>query len=37
MPVGNIDRLIKSCKIKYDNVQKYNPILPTRKVSKEEI
>lgn len=36
MSLGTVDRLIKSCKMKYDSVQKYNPILPPRKHSKEE-
>lgn len=33
MSVSNIDKIIKSCKKKYDAVQKYNPILPPRKHS----
>lgn len=28
--LGTVDRIIKSCKIKYDNVQKDNPDLPKR-------
>lgn len=36
MSLGTVDRLIKSCKMKYDSVQRYNPILPPRKGSKEE-
>lgn len=34
--LSTIDRLIRSCKDKYDNCQKYNPILPPRKYSKAE-
>ena len=34
--LGTVDRLIKSCKLKYDNVQKYNSILPPRKFTKDE-
>lgn len=34
--VSTVDRLIKSCKVKYDNVAKYNPLLPPRKYSKAE-
>lgn len=36
MSVATIDRIIKRLKVKYDNVQKYNPILPPRKYSVEE-
>lgn len=36
MSLSSVDRLIKSCKLKYDNVQKYNPILPPRKSSAQE-
>lgn len=36
MSLSTIDRLIKSCKRKYDNAQKYNPILPPRRHSAEE-
>lgn len=36
MSVGTIDRYIKRIKIKYDNVQKYNHILPPRKCIKDE-
>jgi len=36
MSLSSIDRLIKSCKIKYDRAQKYNPILPPRKQSEIE-
>lgn len=37
LSLSSIDRLIKSCKLKYDNVQKYNPILPPRKESAKEL
>lgn len=30
MSVASIDRAIKRCKIKYDNVQKYSDVLPPR-------
>lgn len=36
MSLATVDRLIKSLKKKYDNVQKYDPILPPRKTSAEE-
>lgn len=36
LSLSSIDRLIKSCKLKYDNVQKYNPLLPPRKDSAQE-
>lgn len=36
MSLSTVDRLIKSCKLKYDNVQKYNPLLPPRKESEQE-
>lgn len=36
LSLSSVDRLIKSCKLKYDNAQKYNPILPPRKNSAEE-
>lgn len=36
MSLATVDRLIKSLKQKYDNVQKYDPILPPRKSSAEE-
>ena len=36
LSVSTVDRLIKSCKVKYDNVSKYNPLLPPRKYSKAE-
>lgn len=36
MSVSNIDKIIKRLKVKYDLVQKYNPLLPPRKASVEE-
>ena len=36
LSLSSIDRLISSCKRKYDAVQKYDPILPPRRPSKEE-
>lgn len=36
LSLSSVDRLIKSCKLKYDNVQKYNPLLPPRKESAQE-
>lgn len=36
MSVSTVDRIIADLKRKYDNVQKYNPLLPPRKASKEE-
>ena len=36
MSLSTIDRIIRILKIKYDNVQKYDPILPPRRFSKEE-
>lgn len=36
LSLSSVDRLIKSCKLKYDNAQKYNPLLPPRKNSAEE-
>lgn len=37
MSVSTIDKCIATLKQKYDNVQKYNPILPPRKSSAQEI
>jgi len=37
MSLSSVDRLIKSCKDKYDNCQRYNPILPPRKNSDIEM
>lgn len=36
MSVANIDKIIARLKQKYDSLQKYNPLLPPRKTSKEE-
>lgn len=36
MSLATIDRIIRRLKVKYDNAQKYNPILPPRKFSAEE-
>lgn len=36
MSISTVDRIIADLKKKYDNVQKYNPLLPPRKSSKEE-
>lgn len=36
LSLSSIDRIIKSLKKKYDQVEKYNPLLPPRKPSKEE-
>lgn len=36
MSLSTVDRLIARLKVKYDNVQKYNPILPPRKNSAQE-
>lgn len=36
MSLATIDRLIASCKRKYDNAQKYSPLLPPRKASAQE-
>ena len=33
MSISNIDKIIKRLKVKYDLVQKYNPLLPPRKHS----
>lgn len=37
LSLSTVDRLINSCKNKYDNVQRYNPILPPRKSSSAEL
>lgn len=34
--LATIDRLIASCKRKYDNIQKFDPVLPPRKFSAQE-
>lgn len=36
MSLATIDRIIRRLKVKYDNVQKYNPILPPRRSSAQE-
>lgn len=36
MSISTVDKHIANLKAKYDNVQKYNPLLPPRKSSKEE-
>lgn len=37
MSLSTIDRIIKRLKIKYDEVQQYDPLLPKRKYSSEEV
>lgn len=37
MSLSTIDKIIKRLKRKYDQVQKYNPILPPRKFSVEQL
>lgn len=37
MSLQTVDRIIKTLKLKYDNVQKYDPILPPRKFSAKEV
>jgi len=37
MSLASVDRIITKLKIKYDNVQKYSPILPPRKFSAQEL
>lgn len=36
MSISTVDKHIVTLKKKYDNVQKYNPLLPPRKSSAEE-
>ena len=36
MSISTVDAIIKRLKIKYDNVSKYNPLLPPRKQSAQE-
>ena len=36
MSLSSVDRIIADLKRKYDKVQKYNPLLPPRRASKEE-
>lgn len=37
MSLSTVDRIINRLKKKYDQVQRYNPLLPPRKTSAEEI
>lgn len=36
MSISKVDSLIRTLKYKYDNVQKYDPMLPPRKSSDQE-
>lgn len=36
MSIATVDRIISRLKTKYDNVQKYDPLLPPRRSSTEE-
>lgn len=36
MSIATVDRIISRLKTKYDNVQKYDPLLPPRRSSAEE-
>lgn len=36
MSIASVDRAIARCKVKYDNAEKFSPILPPRKESVEE-
>lgn len=36
MSIATVDRIINRLKMKYDNVQKFNPLLPPRKSSVQE-
>lgn len=36
MSEAKVNKIIARLKVKYDNVQKYNPMLPPRKNSAEE-
>lgn len=36
MSIASIDRAIARCKAKYDNAERFSPILPPRKGSMEE-
>lgn len=36
LSVATVNNIIKRLKVKYDNVQKYDPILPPRKFSVKE-
>ena len=37
MSLSTVDRIIKRLKVKYDNVQKFSPILPPRRSFSEEV
>ena len=37
MSVDNVNKIIARLKKKYDEVQKYDPLLPPRKTSRQEI
>lgn len=37
MSISKLDKIIATLKKKYDNVAKYNPLLPPRKTSAEEL
>lgn len=36
MSVATVDRIIAKLKVKYDDIQKFDPLLPPRRNSKEE-
>ena len=36
MSISTLDKIISRLKVKYDLVQKYNPLLPPRKTSAQE-
>ena len=36
MSVATVDRIISKLKVKYDDIQKFDPLLPPRRSSKEE-
>lgn len=37
MSISTVDKIIARLKAKYDNVQKYDPILPPRRMSIQEL
>lgn len=37
MSESTVNRVVATLKKKYDNVQRYNPLLPPRKISAKEI
>lgn len=37
MSIQKVDRIISKLKAKYDNVQKYDPLLPPRRLSSQEL